>query len=504
MSTAAIVPRWEWRAFGDWMSAADVRLAGLPITHTEDTDELYLLSLDNDSSAKVRGGLMDVKLLEEVDADGLERWRPVLKAEFPLAPDEVGSVLAALGVEEASSVPGPLELEQLLDEVVRPSERLLAVAVHKRRRHYELDGCMAERTELRVGSQSTRTIAVESTDAARVIAVVRDLGLDREPNVCVARGLKTLVGFEGPRYAVVDVGTNSVKLLVGERQPHGAWRTVTDRAEITRLGEGVDGTGRLGAGPVARTVDAIDGMVDEARRDGAAEIAAVGTAVLRRAENAAELVEAVEQRSGVRIDVISGEEEARLAYLAATSALGPLEGSLVVFDTGGGSSQFTFGHGRVVDERFSVDLGAVRVSERHGLDGVVSEDALDSALDAIAGDLGRLDGHAAPDAVVAMGGVVTNLAAVKHRLRDYDPAVVQGTVLDRSEIDRQIELYRTLTAEERRRIVGLQPKRAEVILAGACIVRTVLEKLDSESLTVSDRGLRHGLLAERFGARPSA
>jgi exopolyphosphatase / guanosine-5'-triphosphate,3'-diphosphate pyrophosphatase len=91
------------------------------------------------------------------------------------------------------------------------------------------------------------------------------------------------------------------------------------------------------------------------------------------------------------------------------------------------------------------------------------------------------------------------LAAVKHGLEQYDPEVVQGTVLDRDELDRQIELYRTRTADERREIVGLQPKRAEVILAGACIVRTILEQLGAESFVVSDRGLRHGLLAERFG-----
>jgi exopolyphosphatase/guanosine-5'-triphosphate,3'-diphosphate pyrophosphatase len=98
-----------------------------------------------------------------------------------------------------------------------------------------------------------------------------------------------------------------------------------------------------------------------------------------------------------------------------------------------------------------------------------------------------------------MGGAVTNLAAVKHGLAKYDPDVVQGTVLDRAEIDRQIELYRVRDAEARRAIVGLQPKRADVILAGACIVRTVMDKLDAPALTVSDRGLRHGLLVERFG-----
>jgi exopolyphosphatase/guanosine-5'-triphosphate,3'-diphosphate pyrophosphatase len=124
---------------------------------------------------------------------------------------------------------------------------------------------------------------------------------------------------------------------------------------------------------------------------------------------------------------------------------------------------------------------------------------LATALDAIAADLVRLDGRPTPDALVAMGGAATNVAAVKHELAAYDPDVVQGTVLDRGEIDRQIELYRTRTPEQRRRIVGLQPKRADIILAGACILRTVITTLGRESLTVSDRGLRHGLLVERFG-----
>ena len=106
---------------------------------------------------------------------------------------------------------------------------------------------------------------------------------------------------------------------------------------------------------------------------------------------------------------------------------------------------------------------------------------------------------AAPDALVGMGGAVTNLTAVMLGLRVYDPEAVQGTVLTGREVDRQIELYRSRSTEERRQIVGLQPKRAEVILAGACIVRTVMRKLRKDELTVSDRGLRHGLLVDRFG-----
>jgi exopolyphosphatase/guanosine-5'-triphosphate,3'-diphosphate pyrophosphatase len=207
----------------------------------------------------------------------------------------------------------------------------------------------------------------------------------------------------------------------------------------------------------------------------------------------------VRARSGIEVEVISGAEEARLSYLAA-SGLGPRDGSLVVFETGGGSTQFTFGHRDRVDEQFSVDVGAVRFTERFALDGVVDEPTLAAALEAIAEELRSLDGRPVPDVLVGMGGAVTNLAAVKHELATYDGELVQGTVLELGELDRQIESFRTRSAVERRAIAGLQPKRAEIILAGACVVRTVLAKLGRESLVVSDRGLRHRLLVERFGS----
>jgi exopolyphosphatase/guanosine-5'-triphosphate,3'-diphosphate pyrophosphatase len=152
-----------------------------------------------------------------------------------------------------------------------------------------------------------------------------------------------------------------------------------------------------------------------------------------------------------------------------------------------------------VTERFSVDVGAVRFTERFGLAGAVEPSVLEDALAAISADLARLGDRPTPDALIGMGGAVTNLAAVMHGLARYDAEVVQGSVLSRDELDRQIEEYRTRDADARREIVGLQPKRAEVILAGACIVRTIMDRTGVASLTVSDRGLRHGVLAERFG-----
>ena len=491
-----IVPRWEWRSFGDSFGPAEDRLDAMSPERVETSDEVYLLSVESDASVKLRDGRMDVKHRLATDEDGLEQWKPVLKAPFPLSAEDVSLLLATL-----EAIAPPLERDTYsTEQLAALTSGIRWVGVHKRRAHYTIGGCMAELTAMQTDVGATRTIAIESEDPARVRAVVRELGLTSRPVVCVARGLKALVGLGARRFAVIDVGTNSVKFHIGELGADGRWRKVLDRAQVTRLGEGLQESGRLAAPPIARTVDAIAGMADEARRSGVETIAAVGTAGLRIAPNAPELIEAAQARAGVRIEVISGEEEARLAYLAAMAGLGSAPGSLLVFDTGGGSSQFTFGDGKRVDERFSVNVGAARLTERYGLDGVVSPEVLATVLAAIAADLRRLAGRPAPDAIVGMGGAVTNLAAVKHELATYDPDVVQGTVLDRAEIDRQIELYRTRTAGRRRQIVGLQPDRAEVILAGVCIVRTVLATLASDSLTVSDRGLRHGLLVERFGA----
>jgi exopolyphosphatase/guanosine-5'-triphosphate,3'-diphosphate pyrophosphatase len=408
-------------------------------------------------------------------------------------------VFAALNLAAPPLARNAYTLDQFIDELVVPSGVLRPVNVHKRRVRYTVGGCTSEVTEISAEGKNTRSIAIESENASAVIDAVASVGLACYLNTSYPRGLRALLEAAPERYAVIDVGTNSVKFHIAERTAGGSMRKVVDRAEMTRLGEGLDERGEIGPEAIERTASAIADMVGEAKRNGAQAIAAVGTAGLRIARNSASVIAAVRARTGVTIEVISGEEEGRLAYLAVKAGLGVPEGSLVVFDTGGGSSQFTFGCGARVDERFSVNVGAVRYTERFGLDNAISPGVLNDALAAIAADLSRIDGRPAPDVLVAMGGAITNMAAVKHGLKTYNPDIVQGTVLDRAEIDRQIELYRSRNAAERRAIVGLQPKRAEVILAGACIVRTVMDKLRQNAVRVSDRGLRHGLLVERFG-----
>jgi exopolyphosphatase / guanosine-5'-triphosphate,3'-diphosphate pyrophosphatase len=497
-----ITPRWEWRAFGDVLAGGfeDVE----PVS-TQESDEVYLLSAAGGDIVKVRDGLLDVKRLEQVDEAGLEQWRPVLKTPFPVSAADVARALRGLGLVHLALDADTYALDRLLDDVVHPHPELRAVEVHKRRERYVVGGCSAESTDVQTSFGSTHTVAVESEHPQLVVAALRELGLEGRPNVNYARGLEELLRRSARTVAVIDVGTNSVKLHVAERGSDDRWSGLADRSLVTRLGEGLDEAGSLQPEPVARTVDAVAELAAEARALGAEHVVAVGTAALRIAPNAGDLLALARERSGVGIEVISGEEEGHLAGLAARAAVELDHASVVVFDSGGGSSQFSFWQGDDLEERFSVNVGAVRVTERFGLDGPVGEETVAEALAAIAEDLVRLDGRPVPTAVVGMGGAVTNLAAVRHGLAEYDPDAVQGSELALAELDRQIELYRTRNANERRAIVGLQPQRAEIILAGACIVRTVLTKLRRDALIVSDRGLRHGVLLDRFGnADPSA
>ena len=501
MSSAlgVIIPRWEWRTFGSRFGIAEARFAAMTPGAVQESDEVYLVGGAGDN-VKVRADLMDIKVLRETDAAGLERWEPVMKAGFPLAASDVAKVFEALRLPVPTLARGDYTLDQFVDELVAPSGVLRAVSVHKRRVRYTVGGCTSEVSDVTVDGIPTRTIAIESEDAAAVTAAVASVGLGGYDNMSYPVGLRAVA--RGPAGAlrghrrghelgqVRRRGAVPGRDAAPGRRPCGAHAPRrgprSDRRDLAR-GDDEDGGRHRGHGRPRRASSAFARWSPSAPR-GCASPATATTSCARSASGPAS-----------PSTVIPGEEESRLAYIAVLAGLGLKDEPVVVFDTGGGSTQLTFGHGTRVDERFSVEVGAVRFTEQFGLAGAVSVAVLDEARAAIAEGLARVDGHERPETLFGIGGAVTNLTAVKHALAVYDPDVVQGTVLERDEIDRQIELYRTRDTEARRSIVGLQPKRADVILAGALIVRTVMDKLGSDALTVSDRGLRHGVLAERFG-----
>ncbi len=302
----------------------------------------------------------------------------------------------------------------------------------------------------------------------------------------------------GPvKKAVIDVGTNSVKYCLAEGQ-EGRFRILDDRVEIARLGEGLGASGQISAEALERNLKALEGFVARARGAGASEIAAVGTMALRTASNAGEFLKALKERTNLDLKVLSGEEEARLSYRAVMTLPGALKGRLVSFDTGGGSTEFAFCRDGKVKRQFSLDLGAVTATEAFFPTSPVEPGRLQWAMAALKRALkkGGLWGYG--NALVGIGGSVTTLASVKLGLRRYAPEAVQGTVLTCQDLDCQIELYSSCSLSQRRKIPGLAPMRADVILAGACIVKAVMELLHRKSCTVSARSLRHGLLEELF------
>src|SRR4051794_10404908 len=261
----AVVPRWEWRTFGDFQEDNHA-LAALRTVASVESDETYVLSMFGDASVKVRAGLLDIKVLQRVNGAGLQLWVPTMKATFPLDERAFVAAFTALGVPRPMMRRSDDSSEAFLGVLGGLRDDLRVVETHKSRRRSVLDACMVELTDVSVDGRSIRTVAVESPDPALVSQTIRRLGLGGQPNVCVAKGLKTLLGWGPTGFAVLDVGTNSVKFTVGDRR-QGVGHNQADTAVVTRLGEGLAQSGELSQVAIRRTVDAIAGLVQDARRD---------------------------------------------------------------------------------------------------------------------------------------------------------------------------------------------------------------------------------------------
>lgn len=301
-----------------------------------------------------------------------------------------------------------------------------------------------------------------------------------------------------PRYAVIDVGTNSIKLHIAERHTHDAWSVLLDMSKISRLGDGMTRTGAIQPEAMTRNVDAITKMMKTIESYGVDDVVAVGTMCLRTASNSGEFVHRVQESCGVTLQILPGEEEARLSYLAVKSSIHKDFDNVLIFDTGGGSTECIFGKHSHIDRRISLNIGAVRYTEEILVSDPVTPEEVRAAFDSIEKDFAPLSIEEPVDALIGIGGGVTTICAVKHQLNVYTPERVEGTHLALAEIERQIALYSSKTLAERKQIVGLPPQRADVILAGVMIVNVMMRKAGVTSLTVSDRGLRHGLIIDRF------
>jgi len=254
------------------------------------------------------------------------------------------------------------------------------------------------------------------------------------------------------RKAVIDIGTNSIKLYVAELGPDGSLATVIDKNNIARLGEGMDEERTLQQEAIRRNAEAVAEFADLAKSNGAGEIVAVGTMALRTAKNAKDFIDAVRDLSGIEVRVIPGEEEAEFAYLAVLSGIGASVERLAVCDVGGGSTEFIFGGQAGIDRRFSINLGAVKVSADYLSSDPPSskevEDAISYVLDVLKEN--GVNDNMPVDKLVGIGGTITSMGAVKFKMEKYDPDVIQGSILTRDDVDRLIALFRSVPLDGRR------------------------------------------------------
>jgi len=306
------------------------------------------------------------------------------------------------------------------------------------------------------------------------------------------------------RLATVDLGTNTVRLLVVEAEGR-EWRPLHQSQRVTRLGEGQAGAGRLLEAPMRRTVDTVSEFIAAARGLGASEIRVVATSAVREAPNRAELLTLLRAATGLDASVVSGEEEARLTLQGVAAGLPQLGGSFVLFDIGGGSTELVLGEGGRLGAVVSLQLGVVRLAERYGDAGPVDWARFALMRGEIDGRLAREIPariiEARPPALVGTAGTVTTLAALDLGLSAYDASRVQGHTLARGAVERLLKRLGALAVAERARLPCLEPGRADVLIPGIAICLAVMDRLGYGSLVVSDRGLREGILCEILSAR---
>ena len=302
------------------------------------------------------------------------------------------------------------------------------------------------------------------------------------------------------RSAFIDVGTNTILCLIADIRETGRFRVLDDLAEIARLGENVDQAGLIGAAGEARAIEILSRYRDRCCDLGVEEIIAVGTSALRDAKNSDDVRGRIRDATGIDIRVISGTEEARYSFLAVQRGLSLLGQELLVIDIGGGSTEFILGDETGVSRAVSIDVGSVRSTERFLRSDPVRADEVAAMSAAVDAHLGRIDNEfvtrAGNPALVGIAGTFTTLAAIEKKLVRYSHGQVHGSGLSLAEVKRQIAMLQERSIAERKQIVGLEPKRADVIFAGAYLIEKIMELFGARQVIVSDQGVRYGLLHE--------
>jgi exopolyphosphatase/guanosine-5'-triphosphate,3'-diphosphate pyrophosphatase len=299
------------------------------------------------------------------------------------------------------------------------------------------------------------------------------------------------------RVAVLDIGTNSTRLLIAEvdTSPEGAIEPLVRRSQVTRLGAGVDATGRLSEEAIARVRNTLDRYRQEIGEHSCEGNLAVLTSAVRDASNGGEFAELVRREYGLDAHVLSGDEEAQLTFLGAMSSREQGGLPTVVIDIGGGSTEFVVGSDHSVGFHTSLHAGVVRMSERH----IASDPPAPGELRGLAGDVHAVFAEGLPDEqrsavgrAIAVAGTATSAASIDQELDPYDPARVEGYELTLATVERLLERLAAMTEVDRRRVSGLDPDRAPTIVAGMILLGEAMRAFELDRVEVSEQDILYG------------
>lgn len=304
------------------------------------------------------------------------------------------------------------------------------------------------------------------------------------------------------RFAAIDIGSNSSLLLILELGSDCVARTIIDTKISTRLSEGTQKSGEIGEAALARQFNALNSFAETIRNENVDHVVACGTQVFRVARNGKGIAGEIGRRYGWTMEIISGDREAQLSYLAAGTGLSGIASERIVLDVGGGSSEVIFGRGAEIIRSQSFPIGAVNLTEKFGLYRVVDKAVLNEVaiyLDDVFGPLDTMNPFQNNSAsLIAVAGTAVTLTGIKMELKKFDPKQVHGVQLTRGWISEILRKLGSIESDKRREFMPFDPDRAEIIVGGASILEFLANKLKTDVLTVSNCGLRWGLIMSAF------
>lgn len=291
--------------------------------------------------------------------------------------------------------------------------------------------------------------------------------------------------------AIIDIGTNSVRLLMAEKDEKGEWKTLRKELRSTRLGEGMTDKATIGQGAKERTLSAVGEFTAMAKLEGAEDIFAYGTSIMRDASNGEEFADEVTAASGVPVRILSGKEEAYYSYIGAAGTSGVITS---VVDIGGGSTEICVGFGTDVGARHSFCLGCVRCSKQFDTTTARGRAELKKHCFTLFRETDLMESMRNVKRWIGVGGTVTSLSSMLQELEVYDSSKVQDYVIHPEDVSKILEKLSKMSYDDKCHMKGLLPSRADIIVAGVVILDSLMEYFALSEITVSDRDLSEGLL----------